>query len=376
MRCSTTPRSALLAGLLLLPALAAIPPPAGSVTGEADAVYILEAPRDAPAPPSVSFSGFRQSVRPHAGGWEISVSVKPLPIPAARPVRADWSYPDLAPLSPEFLRDLHAALDPCRDTGEAATALARFLRTRFVYTSHPDDPEDTATVSRSATASCVGLARLASCVLAALGFTSEPVIGLRAPADTTALSLEGGALHVWLAVRGPAGEPFLFDPAFSSGWVPERYVVLRVSGGWTPGDLGRYGGGSLSTLWRRDRLFYFPAPSGETLVWASGPADALPGACLSGKLLDGADAPLPGTAFLRGPQGVLAVPLWQGNFCFLDLPAGEHQLVLESAGERAGGESVTLAPMDKKTLVIYSRGERGRGAAHGTGRQPGGPLPP
>jgi len=375
MRCSTTLRSALLAGVLLVPALAAAPP-VGRVTGDADALYLLQTPAGAPAPPAASFAGFRQTVRPGTGGWEVSVSVKPTPVPSTGPVHPDWSHPALSPLPREFVSDLRTALSPCQEPGETMAALAHFLRSRFSYEARPGDSDDPTAACRSGRASCVGLARLSAAALEALGFTSEPVVGLRAPADGTELPLEGGALHVWLAVRAPEGPAFLFDPAFSSGWVPERYLVLRVGGGWGPGDLARLRGGSLTTRWRRDRLFYFPALAGETLVWAAGAPTGGPGASLCGKLLDGADTPLPGTAYLRGPQGVAALPLWQGNFCFSGLPPGDYDLVLESAGARAGGESFSLMPMDKRTLVIYSRGERGRGAAHGTGRQLGGPLPP
>lgn len=229
---------------------------------------------------------------------------------------------------------------------------------------------------RRGRASCVGIARVAACALEAFGFSPLPVIGLRAPGAGSPLALEGGALHVWLIVSSLDGRPFFFDPAFSSGWVPERYIVLRVGGGWGPEELSAFRGGTLKTLWRRDRLFYFQTGAGETVVWSARDSAQSAGAALSGKLLDGADAPLSGTAYLRGAAGVTAVRLWQGNFCFQDLQPGDYELAVESEGRPAGRESFFLGPMDKRTLVIYSQDGRGHTAGHGTGREPGGPLPP
>lgn len=374
MPCFTRLLSALLLSALAAAAASPTPPEAGVAEGSADCLFLLEGPTDAPPPPQVTCGSFRQTVRRRGAAWEVSVATAPRSVPGAAASAPRWDDAPLLALPEEFRAALASAVGSPADADEACARVAAFLETRLAYTEDPAASPDPAEVCRLGRASCVGRARVAALALGALGLQTRPVIGLRAPAEGTPQTLAGGALHVWLEVRAPGAAPAYFDPAFSVGWLPSRYVVLREGGGDSPGDLARWRGGSLRTLWRRDRIFYETGRGGGTRLWraAGGPRG---GASVLGKLLDGRDAPLPGTAYLRGPSGTFAVTLWEGNFCFGDLPPGDYELALDSGGP-AARDAFTLLPMDKRSRVFYSRTGKGPAADHGTGRQPGGSLSP
>ncbi len=246
------------------------PPSAeGAVEGRGDALYRLQIPEGAPAPPAYANRTFRQSVRREAGAWLVTVVSFPSPVSDPRPFQPDWSSPALAGLPGPFLGELRAALRSCKTRDAALHAATLFLRARTTYLRQPDFDESPAEVCRRGRASCVGMARLARALLDALGIPCRPVLGLQAAGGSGPAVLEGGALHAWLEADLSGGSVFV-DPWYSSGWVPERYVVLRVGDPLAPADLSRLAGGTLSALWRRDRIFYDPPPDTEALLWGPG----------------------------------------------------------------------------------------------------------
>ena len=199
------------------------------------------------------------------------------------------------------------------------------------------------------------MTRLAAAILKSLGVDCREVVGLKLPVREGPVTLEGGLLHAWLEVDYAGGPAVFCDPWRSSGWVPETYVVLRIGGGYEPGPLSAYAGGTARCLAHADRLFFEPQPGTKAVLWKRSAGRSVTGAFLAGKLLGPLDAPLPGRASLAGPSGVVTEELWEGNFFFGDLQAAQYEVVAQPAGEAPQRASVRLGPMDTRTLVFYSQ---------------------
>lgn len=372
MRCSAKAGRLLLALLLFNLAPLSAPPAfrSGYTFGEADGVYLLSPTGGAPPPPSLDLPTFRQKAVRKGTVWEVTLHSRSARVEGGYSWDARKADRLLAQLSKEFSGEALASLAPLKTADDACYQIAKLLRDHLAYAPRPGEealPLEVFLNERRA--SCTGFARLAALLLQCGGVECEPVVGLRGPTGTAPLPLEGGALHVWLHITAPGGRTTNYDPVFSAGWLPARYVVLRIGGGFGTGALGAWKGATLRRGWQRDRLFAVPAREGETLFWRGGnPPLSQNRAMLCGKLLDGGDAPLHGTAVLSGADLSLTVPLWEGNFCFQDLLPGEYELSVMSGNIPCAREAVSLAPLDKKTVVFYSQGARRPSAVNGTGR--------
>lgn len=363
----------LIALLILLPVETPSERPplsSGVIFGEADCVYRLSAIPGAPGPPAVVLRGFRQRAAQRGQEWEISIHTRAAPVGGGYSFDAHLAQTALAGLPEVFRAAAMASLKNVTSADGACLQIARLLREHLAYVPlREDESADPAALLQKGTASCAGFARIAALLLQCGNVSCQPVVGLRAPSDGGPLLLKGGALHVWLEVHASDAPPAYYDPAFSAGWVPARYVVLRTGDGFQAGTLGAWKGAILLRLWQRDRLFAVPAKEGETLFWRGGEPPIAPNsALLCGKLLEGGDGPLAGSAILRGAELSLAVPLWEGNFCFQDLLPGEYDLSVISETRTCAHESISLTAMDKKTVVFYSQGARRSSAVNGTGR--------
>jgi hypothetical protein len=354
------PSTALRCSLLFPLALALLPLPAraaagvGWVSGSARAAYFLEAP-GAPPPPEVEVNGFRQEVSPRGAGWEVRVHVWADPLGVRAPF-TPRPLPRPPALPGEFSKVLGRALSECRRADEALLAVLETVRSRVEYTETAGFDETPEEVLGRGRASCLGFSRTVRFLLDSQGLTSRYVIGLRAPASHEPVLLEGGRLHAWLEVHLPGAGAVYCDPLLSVGWVPHRYLVLRSGPDLEPGDLKAFKGGRLTTLSVADRTAFEPARGLVCRLWARANVAASTGALIHGKFLGAGDLPLEGKARLEG-QGVAAsMDLWEGNFFFRDLEPGRYALVLEAPGADPVEASIALRPMDKRFLVLYSRG--------------------
>jgi hypothetical protein len=257
---------------------------------------------------------------------------------------------------PQALSSLLAgAIAPCQRADEAVDAVLLTLRRHIRYVEKARFAETELEVAERGEGSCVGMTRLAAAILKSLGVDCREVVGLKLPVREGPVTLEGGLLHAWLEIDYAGGPSVFCDPWRSSGWVPETYVVLRTGGGYEPGPLSVYAGGTSRCLAHADRLFFEPQSGTKAVLWKRSAGRSVTGAFLAGKLLGPLDAPLPGRASLTGPSGVVTEELWEGNFFFGDLQAAQYDVVAEAAGEAPQRASVRLGPMDTRTLVFYSQ---------------------
>lgn len=363
---------ALLIGLLWIAATP--PPPApplkpgiGTASGGARARYLIRSPKPVPLA-EYDAVGYRQRVALAEGGSELSVEVTLAPVQVREPFAG---IPGKLPryLPPEVRSELSAALRACQRVPEAVEAVLLIFRERLRYVEKTPFREDPAEVIRRGEASCVGMTRLCSEVLASQGVTIREVLGLKVPLGAGPVRLEGGVLHAWLEVECGAEGRFFYDPWKTCGWVPETFVVLGVGSGLDPGAFGGLLGGAVETLSREDRIFYEPAASVRNLLWRRLPREEFTGSLITGKALGPMDRPLVGRAVLRGGGGEASMELWEGNFFFRDLSAGTFAVRVEAPGVPAEESPVTLGPMDKRRVLVYSQDGRKRGN-DGAGRQP------
>ncbi|MEW6757047.1 MAG: transglutaminase family protein [Acidobacteriota bacterium] len=361
------PSIALPCRLLSLLLFALVPAPlraeegVGWVSGEASAVYRIEAP-GAPAPPAVEVNGFRQEVFPVQTGWEVRVQVSAKPLGVRAPFRARPLPPGL----PEgFSRDLSRSLASCRRADEALSAVFEAVRARLDYTESAGFEETPDQVLQRGRASCLGFSAVARLLLHSQGLESLYVVGLRAPVSQEPLLLQGGRLHAWLQVALPgAGEVFC-DPLLSVAWVPHRYVVLRIGPDLEAAALRSLTGSRLVTVSAADRVAFEPPRGRPCRLWSRPNVSASTGGLIHGKFLGEGDRPLEGKARLEGDGVAVSMDLWEGNFFFRDLTPGRYGLLIESPGALPAEASIVLRPMDKRFLVFYSRnrGEPGRRSA-------------
>lgn len=341
---------------LALASLATLGSPApagfGTASGTASAVFVLAAPQGF-TPPAYHNDGYRQTVSSIAGGPRVSVSVDLAPLKLRTPFRPG-RLPDSLGLPPDLAAALNTALAPCQRAGEAVDAVLLTLHEAVRYNERPDFEETLPGVLRRREASCVGMTRVASAVLGALGLACREVVGLRAPVREGPVVLQGGLLHAWLEIAYPGGPTVFCDPLRSSGWVPETYIVLKVGEGLERGALGALSGTTLRCESHRDRLFYEPAPGVRGVLWHRPSSAAYTGSLVTGKVLGPLDAPARGSVRLEGPGGTVPMDLWEGNFFFRDLAPGEYALVATPLGAPPQRALIRLNPMDRRTVLFYS----------------------
>ena len=329
------------------------------MSGQQQGQYLLDAPQ-APVPPGVEINGYQQTVERTPRGYRIDVEVSAPPLRVRIPFR-----PGLLPrslgLPPEVARGLRESLAGCQRADEAVEAVLLYLRTHLHYASRPDFTESIPKIFERGEASCVGLTAAACGILNALGIHSREVVGILLPSGTSSVRLEGGMLHAWVEVDYGESNRVYCDVLRSSGWVSAEYIVLRSGEGLSVGTLARYTGATLTRLEFRDRLFYEPAPGKACVLWKRPEQSSFTGTLLSGKLLGPMDAPLTGQAELIGGGASTSMPLWEGNFFFRDLEPGRYRLVLRPTGGPPVEAPITLGPMDKRSLVFYSRNGGARG---------------
>ena len=308
----------------------------------------------------MSINGYRQTVDRTSSGYRIQVDVSAPPLRVRIPFR-----PGLLPrslgLPPEAARGLQKSLAGCQRADEAVEAVLLYLRTHLHYASRPDFTESIPKIFESGEASCVGLTAAACGILNALGIHSREVVGILLPSGASSVRLEGGMLHAWIEVDYGEANRVYCDALRSSGWVSAEYIVLRTGEGLSVGALARYTGATLTRLDFRDRLFYEPAPGKSCVLWKRPEQSSFTGTLVSGKLLGVMDAPLAGRAELIGGGASTSMPLWEGNFFFRDLEPGRYRLVLHPTGGPPLEALITLGPMDKRSLVFYSRNGGARG---------------
>jgi hypothetical protein len=308
----------------------------------------------APAPPPYTNEGYRQVVTPEAGAWRVEVRIDASPLKVRVPFSPGKVPPSLH-LPQALSAQLAGAIAPCQRADEAVDAVLLTLRRHIRYVEKARFAETEVEVAGRGEGSCVGMTRLAVAILKGLGLPCREVIGLKLPVREGTVKLEGGLLHAWLEVDFAGGPSVFCDPWRSSGWVPETYIVLRTGGGYEPGTLSAYAGGTARCLTHQDRLFYEPQPGVKAALWRRAAGRPATGASFAGKLLGPLDAALPGAVKLAGPSGAVSEELWEGNFFFGDLQAAQYEVVVEPVGEAPQRTSVRLAPMDRRTLVFYSQ---------------------
>lgn len=325
----------------------------GSVSGSASSTFLLSAPA-VPAPPAYSNDGYRQAVTSDAGAWRVEVKVDASPLKVRVPFSPRKIPPSLH-LPQALSSRLAGAIAPCQRADEAVDAVLVTLRRNIRYVEKARFAETEAEVAERGEGSCVGMTRLSVAILRSLGVDCREVIGLKLPVREGNVTLAGGLLHAWLEVDYAGGPTVFCDPWRSSGWVPETYLVLRVGGGYEPGPLSAYAGGTARCLAHADRIFYEPQPGVKADLWRRSGGRSATGASLAGKLLGPLDAPLTGAVRLAGPSGDVSEELWEGNFFFGDLQAAQYEIAVVPLGEPPQRASVRLAPMDRRTLVFYSQ---------------------
>ncbi len=303
----------------------------------------------------MKINGYQQRVEDTPRGYLIDVDVTAPPLRVRTPFRPGLLPPSLG-LPPEAALGLRESLAGCQRADEAVEAVLLYLRTHLHYANRPDFTESIPKIFERGQASCVGLTAAACGILNALGIHCREVVGILLPSGVSSVRLEGGMLHAWIEVDydGDAG-PVYCDAWRSYGWVPAEYIVLRTGGGLSVGTLARYAGATLTRLDFRDRLFYEPAPGTACVLWKRPEQSSFTGTLVSGKLLGPMDAPLAGQAELIGDGASASMPLWEGNFFFRDLEPGRYRLVLRHPGAPPVEAPVRVGPMDKRSLVFYSR---------------------
>ena len=335
------------------PALGApLPAGFGSVSGRGSAVYVLTAPQ-APAPPSYKNDGYEQTVTDWAGGRRVAVSIDPSPLKIRTPFHPG-RFPASLGLPADFSTALDAALAPCQRADEAVDAVLLTVHRSLRYVQRAEFEETPEEVLRRKEASCVGMTRLSAVLLGSLGLTCREVVGLRIPLREGPVVLEGGALHAWLEIAYPGGPTVFCDPLRSSGWVPETYLVLRIGGGLESGALSAYSGTVIRCESHQDRIFYEPEPRAKSVLWHRSSSAAYTGTLLTGKVLGPLDAPAGGSVRLEGAGGTVSMDLWEGNFFFRDLEAGEYLLVAIPQNAPPQRARVRLNPVDRRRVLFYS----------------------
>ncbi len=325
----------------------------GTVDGTASSVFLLTA-ANAPAPPPYSNDGYRLTVSQEGGSWRVEVSVEASPLRVRVPFRPG-KIPASLHLPPSLAAPLAGAIAPCQRADEAVDAVLLTLRRHIRYVEKARFAETELEVAERGEGSCVGMTRLAVAILRSLGLDCREVIGFKLPVREGPLTLEGGLLHAWLEVSYAGGPRVFCDPWRSSGWVPENYVVLRTGGGYEPGALSAYSGGSVRCLAHKDRLFYEPPQGVKAVLWRRVSGRSATGSSLAGKLLGALDTPRAGTVRLEGPGGAVSEELWEGNFFFGDLQPARYEVVVEAPGQALQRLAVSLGPMDRRTLLFYSQ---------------------
>jgi hypothetical protein len=359
--------AAALAILASSPVRAADPPGLGWVSGSAKASYLLET-KGGPAPPSYTNDGFEQTVQGSQGRWLVSVSVDLRPFRVRLPF-IPGKIPKGLGLSPTQSGDLEKALATCQRADEAVNAVLLFLRSHLSYQERPDFTETPDAVLRRGSASCVGMTLTSVQILRSLGISCREVIGLRLPPASGPIELRGGLLHAWLEVDyGSSGSAF-YDAWRTCGWVGDGYILLRRGEGLLVGGLASYTGGSATCEERKDRVCYEPAPNVRCILWARPPQSLFTGTLLSGKLLGPLDAPVAGSATLKGEGSSASMVLWEGNFFFRDLSPGHYLLTVIPAHGASESLPITIHSMDKRFVFLYSRTDGGGKA--GASDEPG-----
>jgi hypothetical protein len=331
---------------------ASLPAGFGTVSGRATAVYILAAAH-APAPPDYKNDGYEQTVTEAAGGHRVAVSINPSPLQIRTPFHPG-RLPASLGLPSGFLAALNAALASCQRADDAVDAVLLTVHRSIRYVQRAQFEETPAEVLRRREASCVGMTRLSAVLLRTLGLTCREVVGLRVPIREGPVVLEGGALHAWLEIAYPGGPTVFCDPLRSSGWVPETYLVLRIGGGFETGALNAYSGAVIRCESHRDRVFYEPEPRAKSVLWRRPSTAAYTGTLLTGKVLGPLDAPAAGSVRLEGAGGSVSMDLWEGNFFFRDLEAGEYLLVAIPQNAPSQRALVRLNPVDRRSVLFYS----------------------
>lgn len=349
-------RSSTLVLSLALASCAALASPApagfGTVSGRASAVYVLAAPQGF-ALPQYSNDGYQQNVSEKAGRWRVAVSVDLAPLKIRTPFRPG-RLPASLGLPPELSAAFDTALAPCQRAGEAVDAVLLTLHKTLRYKERPDFEETLPEVLRRREASCIGMTRVASAVIRALGIGCREAVGLRAPLSRGPAVLQGGLLHAWLEIAYPGGPTVFCDPLRSSGWIPETYIVLRIGEGLEPGTLAALSGAFILCEAHRDRLFYEPAPGVTCVLWRRPSSAAYTGTLITGKVLGPLDAPARGSIRIEGSGGATSMDLWEGNFFFRDLAPGEYTLVATARDAPPQRAIIRLNPVDRKSVLFYS----------------------
>ena len=343
--------------LSLLFLLAALPAPGsvpGTVSGRASGWFLLSG-EGFPSPPDVEVNGFRQHAAAVPGGYEIRTEVEASPLRVRAPFRFGRIPAEAVP-DPAFRRALEERLRECQRADEALSAVLLTLRERVAYAERVPFEESPREVLTRGTASCAGFAAAAVSLLGALGIPARPVLGLVASPAGGREILEGGRLHALLEVDLHGAGTLLCDPVFSIGFVTHRTLVLRREGGLEPGPWLALKGAALTTLEVRDRLFFLPPDGASCLIWARPNVPARTGGAVTGKFLDASERPLPGRAFLEIEGNRVSIPLWEGNFFFTGLAPGVYTLRLECPSSPPVETRITVRAMDKRELVLYSRG--------------------
>lgn len=308
-----------------------------------------------PAPPDVEVNGFRQRATAVPGGFEIRTEVEAPPLGVRAPFRPGRIPAEAVP-DPATRKALEERLQGCQRADEALSAVLSTLRERVAYAERVAFEETPREVFLRGTASCVGFTHAAVTVLGALGIPARPVLGLVASPGGGREILEGGRLHALLEVDLPDAGTLLCDPVFSIGFVTHRTLVLRRGGGLEPGPWLALKGAALTTLEARDRLFFLPPDGASCLIWARPNVRARTGGAVTGKFLDESERPLEGRAFLETEGRDVSIPLWEGNFFFTGLSPGVYTLRLESPSSPPLEARITVRAMDKREVVLYSRG--------------------
>lgn len=330
--------------------MAAVP---GTVSGGAAGWFLLSG-EGFPSPPDVAVNGFRQWTNVVPGGYEIRTEVRATPLEVRAPLRP--RLPEEAVPHPALRRALRERLRECQRADEVLFAVLSTLREGLTYSEHVPFEETPQEVLTRGTGSCVGFAASAVSVLGALGISARPVLGLVASPRGGREILEGGRLHAFLEVDLPGSGTLLCDPVFSIGFVTHRTIVLRRGGGLEPGPWRALKGAVLTTLEAHDRLFFLPPDGTSCQIWARPNVLGRTGGAVTGKFLDAWERPLEGRAFLETEGNRVSIPLWEGNFFFTGLTPGVYTLRLDSPSSPPVETRITVRAMDKREVVLYSRG--------------------
>lgn len=341
----------LLLSTLALPAVGSDP---GTVSGGASGWFLLSG-EGFPAPPDVEVNGFRQRATPVPGGYEIRTEVEATPLRVRLPFRPGSIPREVLP-DPALRKILEERLRPCQRADEVLSAVLATLREQVAYAQRVPFQETPAEVFARKRASCTGFTAAAVTVLGALGLPCRPVLALVASPEGGREILEGGRLHAILEVDLPGAGTLLCDPVFSIGFVTHRTLVLRRGEGLEPGPWAALKGAALTTLEARDRLFFLPPDGASCLIWTRPNVPGRTGGAVTGKFLDASERPLPGRAFLETEGNRVSIPLWEGNFFFTGLAPGAYTLRIESPSCPPLETRITVRAMDKRELVLYSRG--------------------